>query len=285
MNINWNQHQQSFLTDSSIVNIHNTIQKLRHGSRTILGRNSGDWWPEPSYIYRERNVHSDQLWLHNIVFYNTIHTFSIIELFYIEEEDWYYTYFTNTLEISFNSDLNLRTIRHASLDITNFGIFNNSYSLIVINYIDYIRPLLSITSQKLIATVVARLDYSELSILKADIVSISEFRKLYTTRNNRYWWYQKILTEQYRAKGFEHYHKDEIFKAINYKQTKRVVLALDNYVYLEIIIVKINYFRDIDRYYNQQIRQPNTALVKPHTWDRLDSVEDIITEFYIQQHD
>ena len=96
------------------------------------------------------------------------------------------------------------------------------------------------------------------------------------------WWYQKFIQEAYRAVGFEYYHYSELFKAVNYKVQKRIILSLSEFLRLEVILTKLNYFRNIDYYYTRRLLNLNIEYPKPHTIDKFITLPHIVTEYFPQ---
>ena len=71
--------------DSTFVNIDTVLEKLRpEDSTRAERRDSGAHWPDISYPFREKNVISNQLWLHQIRYYTVTQTGSLFESYCIE---------------------------------------------------------------------------------------------------------------------------------------------------------------------------------------------------------
>ena len=94
----------------------------------------------------------------------------------------------------------------------------------------------------------------------------------------------------YRNHKFKYIHQYDLYKSINYRVYKRFILSLNQFVFLEIIIVKPNYFIDILPFYSGQhqliLSQPQIhdyQILQPHQFDYFDTIEKIITKFYPQR--
>ena len=197
--------------------------------------------------------------------------------------------FNNQVITYYNFDLQLNIIIKSENKWIDNKTFFHIKRLVVFDYIQYLLPLIKITSNLIISTIVARAEKDSPDLLYSEIISIGDFRPFYLDNNNGDWRYQKETQELNRGIEFQFYHNYDIFKAINYKVQQRVILQLSHFVYLEIIIIKRNYFHDIRKYYSSQnqllLTPTDTDLnsVQPHQIDRFDSVDHIITEYYPQQ--
>ena len=247
--------------EDTIVDIDYAIIKLRHHNRESIQINHNPW-PETAYIYRESAVLSNQLWLHNIQFYQLHDTYQILKQY---QARYSKDNFNNQVITYYNFDLQLNIIIKSENKWIDNNIFFDIKRLSVFNYIQYLIPLIKITSNSIISYY------------------------CYLDNNCRDWRYQKETQELYRGIEFQFYHNYDIFKAINYKVQQRVILQLSQFVYLEIVIIKQKYFQDIRGYYSGQNQLLITStgtdfdLDQPHQIDRFDSVDHIITEYYPQQ--
>ena len=278
---------QEVTFEDTIVNIDYAISKLRHyrpnNRQTHPNTNH---WPETAYIYRESAVLSSQLWLHNIEFYGISKTLKIIHQYnqyYLRKE------LNNQIIFYFNFDLHLQIVINSEIHWRNNKVLYHIKTLTVFDYIQYLHPLIQVTGQSIIVTIVARERENKTELLDSEIVSIGEFRTFYQDSNTGHWRYYKETQEIQRGINFQFYHNYELFKAVNYKVKKRAVLKFNHFIHLEVIIIKKNYFADIREYYsryNQLIIQPTTSALhrsQPHQTDRFDSIAHIITEYYPQQ--
>ena len=189
----------------------------------------------------------------------------------------------------YDFELNLNLIFNSEIVWNN----NNTFRLRkveIIDYIEYLSPLLSIRKNCIIGTIIARTESSTQHLLQAEIISIGEFRPFYLD-NKHIWRYYKETKEAYRNNRFKYFHYFDLFKSINYKVQKRVVTTLNKFVYLKIIIVKRNYFIDIEQYYSgqNQLTISTSAtreytIYQPHQIDHFNTLEKITTEYYPQQH-
>ena len=278
---------QQVTFEHTIVNIDYAISKLRHHRANNRQTHSNvNHWPATEYIYRESAVLSSQLWLHNIEFFELSKTVEIIHQYnqhYSRQE------LNNQVIFYFNFDLQLQIAINSEIHWRNNQVFYQIKTLTVFDYIQYLYPLIKVTGQSIIATIIARERNNKAELLGSEIVSIEEFRTFYQDRNRRYWRYYKETQEIQRGINFEFYHNYDLFKAINYKVKKRTILKLNHFIHLEIVIVKRNYFKDIREYYSRYnqlvITHTNSDWYgyQPHQTDRFDSVEHIITEYHHQQ--
>ena len=271
--------------EDTIVNIDYAIIKLRHHNRERI-ENIDNPWPETAYIYRESAVLSNQLWLHNIKFCQLHDTYELLEQYQLRQQK---ANFNNQIITYYNFDLQLNIIIKSENKWIDNNIFFDIKRLTVFNYVQYLIPLIKITSKSIISTIVARVEKNSPELLGAEIISVGEFRQFYLDNNCCDWRYQKETQELYRWIEFQFYHNYDIFKAVNYKVQQRVILQLSQFVYLEIVIIKQKYFQDIREYYLGQNQLLTTSIVaefdldQPHQIDRFDSVDHIITEYYPQQ--
>ena len=278
---------QDITFEDTIVNIDYAISKLRH-HRFNSGTNqhNTNHWPETAYIYRERGVLSSQLWLHNIEIFGLAKTLQIVQQFHR-----YYTSkdINNQIISYFNFDLQLSIVIKTEVHWINNAINFNIKTLRIFDYIEYLIPLIQVTGNSIIGTIIARETKINQELLDSEIVSIGEFRTFYQSRDNNHWRYYKETQEIQRGIDFQFYHNYDLFKAINYQVKRRLVLKLSHFVHLEIVIIKQNYFKDIRDYYTQQNQLIHTKIQTklhsnpPHQTDRFDSVDHIITEYYPQQ--
>ena len=277
--------QQDITFEDTIVNIDYAISKLRHYNRENIRFNINPW-PETAYIFRESAVLSSQLWLHNIEFCKLSKAREILERYQKEDSK---ENFNNQIIQFYNFDLNLNIIIKSENKWINNKIFFDIKQLRVFDYITYLNPLIKITKDSIISTVIARNKFPNCNPIESEIVSIGEFRPFYTNNNCSDWRYHKETQEIYRNFEFQFYHYYDLFKAINYQVRQRIILQLSQLVFLEIVIVKENYFEDIKKYYsgqNQLLITPTDiefSIHQPHQTDRFDTVEHIITEYYPQQ--
>ena len=169
------QHDEIVL-DSTFVNIDNILEKLRPENSTRAKRRiSGTHWPEISYSFREKNVISNQLWLHQISYYTVNQTFNLFESYCIEEPLHIINYYSSRIIVYYNYNLKLNIIQHQDINPVRVDIFGESHSFCLSNYIDYLQPLAKITSKSIIATIVVRANYSEILYL---LVNSSRFTQL-----------------------------------------------------------------------------------------------------------
>ena len=277
--------QPEITFEDTIVNIDYAISKLRHYNRENTRFNINPW-PETAYIYRESTVLSSQLWLHNIEFCQLSNTIKKLNRYRQQRSE---ESFNNQIIQFHNFDLDLDIIIKSENKWINNSIFFDIKKLTIFDYITYLDPLIKITKHSIISTIVARTKFVNCNPFDSEIVSIGEFRSFYTNNNCRDWRYRKETQEIYRNIEFQFYHCYDLFKAINYQVRQRIILQLSQLVFLEIVIVKENYFEDIQKYYSEQ----NQLLIaptdieypinQPHQTDRFDTVEHIITEYYPQQ--
>ena len=118
----------------------------------------------------------------------------------------------------------------------------------IIDYIAYLKPLVLITHSHIIATIIARTTSNTRHLFNSEIVSISSFHPFYIDHPN-IWRYYKEIQEVYRNSNFKFIHSFDISKSVNYAVRKRIILSLNEFVYLEIILVKQEYFDNIFQYY------------------------------------
>ena len=280
---------QEITFENTIVNIDYAISKLRHNNNSNSEpQQSINPWPETAYIYRERAVLSTQLWLHNIEYFGLSKTTTILQQ--------YYKYFSrkginNQIISYFNFDLKLNILINTVIQWKNNKIYFDIHTLTIFDYIQYLIPITIITSQSIIATIIARDTTDTQRIFDFEIVSIGEFRTFYQDTITQHWRYYKETQELHRGINFQFYHNYDLFKAINYRVEKRIILKLNHFVHLEIVCIKKNYFRDIDKYYSEYNQLLITAsnasfnLNQPHQIDRFDSINHIITEYYPQEQE
>ena len=273
--------------EDTIVNIDYAISKLRH-HRSSSGTHplNTNHWPETAYIYRERAVLSSQLWLHNIEFVGLTKTSKIIHQF---NQDHSIKDINNQIIQYFNFDLQLSIVINTEVQWRNNELKFNIQTLRIFDYIKYLTPLVQVTGHSIIGTIIACETTIDQEIFDAEIVSIGEFRTFYQGIDSEEWRYYKETYEIQRGIDFQFYHNYDLFKAINYRVQRRLILKLSHFVHLEIVIVKKNYFKDISDYYTKynQLINTNTSTRlhsnPPHQTDRFDSVDHIITEYYPQQ--
>ena len=277
---------QDITFEDTIVNIDYAISKLRHhNNNNCPTNNNTNPWPETAYIYRERAVLSSQLWLHNITFFGLSRTIKTIQQ--------YYQYFArneinNQIISYFNCDLKLSILIKSEIQWINKLHFDIK-TLTILDYIQYIKPLIRVTSHSIIGTILARETTDTRALFACEIISIGEFRTFYQDRNNQHWRYYKETQEIQRGINFQFYHNYDLFKAINYRVEKRIILTLSHFVHLEIVVIKKNYFEDINTYYSEYnqllitTRDESLNWYQPHQTDRFDSINHIITEYYPQQ--
>ena len=280
---------QDITFEDTIVNIDYAISKLRHhrfNNNNRTNQPNRNHWPETAYIYRERAVLSGQLWLHNIESFGLNKTLKIVQQFhrYYSRKD-----INNQIILYYNFDLQLSIVIKTEVHWINNALNFHIKTKRIFDYIQYLTPLIQVTGHSIVATIIAREATINQEILESEIVSIGEFRTFYQEKDNTNWRYYKETQEIHRGIDFQFYHNYDLFKAINYKVKRRLVLKLSHFVFLEIVIIKKNYFKDISDYYSEQNQLINTnAQVKlhsqpPHQTDRFDTVDHIITEYYPQQ--
>ena len=279
---------QEITFEHTIVNIDHAIGKLRHHNnnnyQTQLSRNP---WPETAYIYREKAVLSSQLWLHNIEFFGLSKTKRILYQYYKQCSR---KEINNQIISYFNFDLQLNILINSKVYWINNKLYFDIQTLTIVDYIQYLTPLIKVTSLSIIGTIIARETTTNTrEILDFEIVSIGAFRTFYQDRNRQHWRYYKETQEIQRGINFQFYHNYDLFKAINYRVEKRIILKLNHFVHLEIVVIKKNYFKDISEYYSEYnqllitTRDESFNLNQPHQTDRFDSINHIITEYYPQQ--
>ena len=273
--------------DNKIVNIDYSLSLLRNSKiKDIRGCSSSNPWPLHGFNFLERSVISTQLWLHKIDFLSISETKKLIEIF--ENKIKYCT--TNyQFFIVYDINLKLNLIFNSEIKWVDQQPFLIK-SIQINNYIDYLIPLSKITKRNIISTIIARKDFSTQHILTAEIISIGEFRPFYL-ENKHIWRYYKETKEAYRNHKFKYFHHYDLFKSINYHVQQRVILSLSRFIYLEIIIVKDNYFVDINQYYSgqHQLTLSNTAteefqIHQPHQIDYFGTLDKVTTEYFPQQH-
>ena len=288
-NNNQKQEKQQERKDDKdkIVSIDITLNLLRNSKiKDIRGCSRSNPWPVHGFKFLERSVISTQLWLHNIEYYQQLETNNIIK-----------TYVNTTkrknnniqLYIVYDFQLQLNLIFNCEIEWNN----NNTFRLRtvkIIDFIEYLSPLTRIRKNPIISTIVARTELSTQHLLHAEIISIGEFRPFYS-ENKNIWRYYKETQEAYRNHKFKYFHHFDLYKSINYQVQKRVVLTLNKFVYLEIIIVKQNYFVDIEQYYSGQnqliistLEREEYKINQPHQIDYFGTLEKITTEYYPQQY-
>ena len=287
---NKEEHQAKQLKqnyNNKIVNIDHTLNLLEKSSiQSIRGCSSSNPWPVFGFRFLEGSVLSSQLHLHQIEFYTKTQTFNIIESF---EKRTRKIRTNNQIFIVYDNQLKLNLIFNSNIT------WNDSQPFVIetikiIDYIDYLLPLTRIIKTPIISTVIARTDINTQHILESEIVSIGEFRPIYF-ENKKFWRYYKETTEVYRNHKFKYIHQYDIFKSINYKVQKRFILSVNQFVYIEVIVVKPNYFIDIIPFYSGQYQlflsqrtAPEYTTIQPHQFDYFNTLERIITKYYPQQH-
>ena len=238
------------------------------------------------FRFLERTVISTQLWLHNIDYYNQVQTNNIIETFVQQAKRK-----NNNIQlyIVYDFELNLNLLFNCEIVWNNNSTFRLR-TVEIIDFIEYLTPLIRIRKNPIISTIIARTESSTQHLLRAEIISIGEFRPFYLD-NKHIWRYYKETKEAYRNHKFKYIHHFELFKSINYQVQKRFVISLNKFVYLEIIIVKQNYFIDIQQYYSGQnqlviptLETQEYTIYQPHQIDYFNTLEKITTEYYPQQH-
>ena len=277
--------EQLITYEDSIVNVDYALSKLRHyqgnQGRDYINSNP---WPEVSYCFRERSVIFNQLWLHRIQYYTESETAIQIEQATRHQSN----NSTNQQIITYyDSDLLLTCICNTSIHWNNNSVIQYQ-ELQVIDYIQYLKPLVLITGQSIIATIVARAINSTQHLFNSEIVSIGEFRPFYNNQSN-HWQYIKETKELSRNHNFKFFHQYDLYKSVNYQVRQRIVITLNQFVHLEIILVKQSYFEEIIQYYSHynqysiNTSSPTTFNCdQPHQIDRFDSIEHIVTEYYTQ---
>ena len=280
-------HSQDITFEHTIVNIDYAISKLRHhnnrNSPTNINTNP---WPETAYIYRESAVLSSQLWLHNIEFFGLSRTIEILQQY---NKHYSRKTINNQIISYFNFDLQLSIVINSEIQWIHNKLFCNIKTLTIFDHIQYLTPLGQVTKHSIIQTIIAREKTEQQVLLDLEIVSIGEFRSFYQDKSTEHWRYYKETQEIQRGINFQFYHNYDLFKAINYRVERRIVLKLNHFIHLEIVVIKKNYFRDISEYYSEynQLLIPSTETTfnwnQPHQTDRFDSINHIITEYYPQQ--
>ena len=271
--------------NNKIISLDQAIQESRaSNTQNIRGCSHSNPWPVLGFSFLQRSVISTQLWLHKIQFYTIFETIEIIHNFESTEnnnrinEQLFFVYdFETNLKVIFNSEITWNNIHPFIIK-----------SVRIINYIDYLLPLTSITGRSIITTLIARATSDTQHILDSELVSIGEFRPFYWDHPHC-WRYYKETRELYRNNNFKSIHNYNLFKSVNYKVQQRVVLSLNQFVYLEIILVKKRYFQDIVQYYsdhNQYLIHTSTFqhfnIPQPHQFDTIDTIDKIITEYHPQ---
>ena len=239
---------QEITFEDTIVNIDYAISKLRHNNNNSETQPNTNPWPETSYIYREKAVLSSQLWLHNIEFLGITETKHTLKQYYQSISG---TEINNHIISYFNFDLKLNILIKSEIHWINNTLYFDIKTLRIIDYIEYLTPLAKITSHSIIATIIAREVTNTHELLEFEIVSIGEFRTFYQDKNSTHWRYYKETQEIQRGIKFQFYHNYDLFKAINYRVERRIVLNLNHFVHLEIVIIKKHYCRDISEYYSE----------------------------------
>ena len=270
-----------------IVSIDYSLSLLKESRiKDIRGCSSSNPWPVIGFNFLERSVISTQLWLHQIEYLRRYQTYKLIEIF---ENNSSHSSNNHQLFIVYDFELKLNLIFNSEIEWNNCQPFIIR-TIKIIHYIDYLKPLTRITKRNIICTIIARKEFSTQHILATEIVSIGEFRPFYI-ENKNIWRYYKETKEAYRNHNFKYFHHYDLYKSINYHVQKRVILSLNQYIHLEIIIVKHNYFIDINQYYSGQnqftitnTQQTNYQLQQPHQFDYFGTLEKVTTEFHPQQH-
>ena len=281
------EKQEIINYNNKIVSIDYSLSLLRNSKiKDIRGCSSSNPWPLYGFNFLERSVISTQLWLHKIDFLSVSETKKLIEIFEnrINCCNTNYQFF-----IVYDSELKLNLIFNSEIK----WVQQQPFLIKIIrinNYIEYLIPLTKITKRPIISTIIARKEFCTQHILAAEIVSIGEFRPFYI-ENKQIWRYYKETKEAYRNHKFKYFHHYELYKAINYRVQQRVILSLNRFIYLEIIIVKDNYFVDINQYYSgqHQLTLPSIAIEEfqiqqPHQIDYFGTLDKVTTEYFPQQH-
>ena len=278
---------QDITFEDTIVNIDYAISKLRNQNNNNCPiHNNTNPWPETAYIYRERAVLSSQLWLHNITFFGLSRTIKILQQYY---QSFSRNEINNQIISYFNSDLKLNILIKSEIQWTNNKLHFDIKTLTILDYIQYINPLVRITSHSIIGTILARETTATRPLFDFEIISIGAFRTFYQDTDGKHWRYYKETQEIQRGTNFQFFHNYDLFKAINYRVKKRIILTLNHFVHLEIVVIKKNYFEDINTYYSEYnqllttTRDESFTWYQPHQTDRFDSINHIITEYYPQQ--
>ena len=263
--------------NNKIVSIDYSLGLLRDSEiKDIRGCSSSNPWPVNGFNFLERSVISTQLWLHQIEYLTTYQTEKLIDIFANKINHCEYN---QQLYIVYDSDLKLNLIFNSEIKWINRQPFIIR-TIKIINYIDYLAPLAKISKSYIICTIIARKGFSTQHLLEAEIVS-----------NKQLWRYYKETKEAYRNHNFKYFHHFDLYKAINYHVQKRLILSLNQFIHLEIVIVKHNYFIDINQYYSGQhqftlpnIESTEFQLYQPHQIDYFGTIDKIITKFYPQQY-
>ena len=271
--------------NNKLVIVDYSLSLLRDSKiKDIRGCSSSNPWPVNGFNFLERSVISTQLWLHRILYFTTYQTKKLIKIF---ENSSIYCTNNYQLFIVYDFDLKLNLLYNSEIQWKNRQPFIIR-TIKIINYIEYLTPLTKITRQTIICTIIARKEFCTQHILASEVVSIGEFRPFYI-ENQQVWRYYKETKEVYRNQSFKYFHHYDLYKSINYNVQKRLILSLNQFIYLEIIIVKNNYFRDINRYYSGQyqntipsVEPSEFELQQPHQIDYFHTLDKITTEFYSQ---
>ena len=281
------QKQEVTEYDNKIVNIDYSLSLLRNSKiKDIRGCSSSNPWPVNGFNFLERSVISTQLWLHKIDYLSAFQTKELIEIFETRN-----TNHTNNCQlfIVYDFELKLNLLFNSEIKWKNQRPFIIRTTKII-DYIHYLRPLTKITKRDIICTIIARKEFCTQHILATEIVSIGEFRPFYI-EDNQIWRYYKETKEAYRNHNFKYFHHYDLYKSINYHVQKRFILSLNQFIQLEIIIVKDKYFIDISQYYSGQHQAiisnrgiPEFQLHQPHQIDYFRTLDKVTTEFHPQKH-
>ena len=140
--------------EDTIVSVDYALSKLRHYNNTsVRDRDNGNPWPEVSYLFRERSVNSNQLWLHNIEYKTLEETTSEIKKYQSQNKEYQ---LEETLVFYYDFDIQLNILCNCEINWTNTSPLFAFKTVQVIGYIKYLKPLLTITGKDIITTIIAR---------------------------------------------------------------------------------------------------------------------------------
>ena len=251
----------------------------------IRGCSHSNPWPRLGFKFLEHSVISTQLWLHRIRYYSINDTRHEIEFNY---QSQHINKINNQILIVFDQETKLNIIFNIEINCKNTNYFNIK-NVEVIDYITYLKPLVLITHHHIIATIIARATSNSQHLFDSEIVSISSFRPFYIDQQH-IWRYYKEIHEIYRNNNFKFIQSFDISKSINYGVRKRIILSLNEFVYLEIILVKEKYFENIFQYYSghnelliNTTGTPDYTIHQPHQIDHFNTLDIINTKFYPQE--
>lgn len=271
--------KESIIYEESIINIDRVLEKLTYPDSYRRRYNiSINDWAELRCVLPTRTVDSNQLWLHNIQYFDFSQSTQILTLYkrYNKNQSN-----NQQIIINYNEDNQLHLISNS--DIYWYNNKGVQYRILkVIDFINYLKPLTNITKSTIITTIIARATSDAQHLFDREIVSIGEFRPIFIDHDKDFR-YRKITQESYRNSNFQFFHNHDLFKSCNYCVQERTIITLNHFVKLEIVVVKKHYFEDIIRDYQQNPFIQRIAIQQPHLFDRFDRIDYVTTKYYPQQ--